>query len=157
MPNSQYTNSINLRSKCSFSQRIVALLVLGGLTVGGGILWLAASGYIDLKFWLGVCGFKQRFGLPCPGCGWTHSAQAFLTGHPVKAFVIQPAAAFFCVAAILVWIFALLIVVFGIDFCILRRWIRAVGIKTLIFCAVAVVLAGWLVTLVRAILQQGGN
>lgn len=156
MPNSQYTNSAISHSKCSSAQRIAALLIFLGGTGSGAILWLASGGYINLQFWLGVCGFKQRFGLPCPGCGWTHSAQAFLTGHPIQAFMIQPAAAFFCVVAILVWIFALLIAVFGIDFRFLRRWIQAIGIKTLILCAVAVVLAGWLVTLVRAILQQNG-
>jgi hypothetical protein len=135
---------------------MLALLICGAITGGGLILWLAAKGYIDLKFWIGVCGFKQRFGLPCPGCGWTHAAQAFLTGHPIEAFLIQPAAALFCVAAILTGIFALLIAVFRINFYFLKRLVQAIGIKILIFCMIAVILAGWLVTLIRTIRQQNG-
>ncbi len=43
----------------------------------------------------GVRFLKQRFGLPCPGCGWTHAGQAFFTGHILEAFWIQPAAGVF--------------------------------------------------------------
>jgi hypothetical protein len=152
----QYSNSANLRSHCSRGSRLAAGLIVLALAGGGAILWLAGRGHIDLGFWLGVCGFKQRFGLPCPGCGWTHAGQAFLAGHPIQAFMIQPAAAFFCVAGVVTGIFALLVVVFGIEFGFLRRLFRAVGIKTLVLSAVIVLLAGWAVTLLRAILQDNG-
>jgi hypothetical protein len=154
MLNRQYSNSAN---SCSPQKRIIAALVLGALSVGGGTLWLSARGVIDLGFWLGVCGFKQRFGLPCPGCGWTHAAQMFVTGHPIEAFIHQPAATFFCVVGVLTGFYALLIAVIGIDFGFPRRLTAAVGAKTLVLTAVIVLLAGWAVTLLRVILLGDGS
>lgn len=127
------------------------------VAIGGGVLWLSAKGHINLGFWLGVCGFKQRFGLPCPGCGWTHAAQMFVTGHPIRAFTIQPAAAFFCITGVMAGIYALLIAVFGIDFSFSRRLMSAVGVRILLVTMVIVLLAGWAVTLVRAVLQGDGS
>jgi len=154
MLNRQYQNSENLTPRCSVSSRRVALLVFLGLAGGGTVLWLSARGTVDLGFWMGVCGFKQRYGLPCPGCGWTHAAQMFLTGHPIRAFVIQPAAAFFCATAAAGGIYALLIAVFGVKFAPLRHLFRAVGIKVVVLSAVIVILAGWGVTLGREILHR---
>jgi hypothetical protein len=152
----QYSIFAKSRSRCSRGARLAAGLIVLGLAGGGVTLWLSGRGHIDLGFWLGVCGFKQRFGLPCPGCGWTHAGQAFLTGHPIRAFMIQPAAAFFCAGGALTGIFALLVAVFGIEFGFLRRLYAAVGIKTLVLCAVIVLFGGWAVTLLRAILQGDG-
>jgi hypothetical protein len=154
MSNRQYQNSENPKPPCSVSSRLVALLVFLGLAGGGTVLWLSAQGTVDFGFWMGVCGFKQRYGLPCPGCGWTHATQMFLTGHPIRAFVIQPAAAFFCVAAAAAGIYALLIAVFGVEFAPLRHLFRAVGIKVVVLSAVIVILAGWGVTLSREILHR---
>jgi len=154
MSNRQYQNSKNSNATYSLKGRLTALLVFLSLVGGGIILWLSAKGSVDLGFWMGVCGFKQRYGLPCPGCGWTHAAQMFLTGHPIRAFVIQPAAAFFCVAAAAAGIYALLIAVFGVEFAPLRHLFRAVGIKVVVLSAVIVILAGWGVTLSREILHR---
>jgi len=33
-----------------------------------------------------ICGFKNATGLPCPGCGLTHSFCAFGKGHLLSAF-----------------------------------------------------------------------
>ncbi len=128
------------------------------IAAGVAILWAAANGYIDLKFWVGICGFKQRLGLPCPGCGWTHAAQAFFTGHIFQAFIIQPAAALFCIVAALTALFALHCAVFGINFGFLKSLFGSTaGVGILLISAVVVILAGWAVTLLRAILENSGH
>lgn len=157
MSNRQDSNSAFQRSRCSLNQRLTAAGVFLALAGGGLLLWLSANNRFNLTFWLGECGFKQRHGLPCPTCGWTHAAQTFVTGHVVEAFRIQPAAIFFCVVGVLAGIYALLIAVFGINFGFLRRLVAAVGVKILVISAVIVLLTGWAVTLMRSILQGDGS
>ena len=157
MSNRQDSNSAFPLSRCSLNHRIAAAGVCLALAGGGLVLWLSARGHINLTFWLGECGFKQRHGLPCPTCGWTHAAQRFVTGHFVEAFGVQPAATFFCGVGVLAGIYALLIAVFGIDFGFPRRLVAAVGVKTLIISAAVIVLAGWAVTLLQTILQGDGS
>lgn len=146
------------RQKLSPAGRLLAAALFGGIAVGAAVLWASANGYINLKFWLGVCGFKQRFGLPCPGCGWTHAGQAFFSGHPILAFMIQPAAAFFCVVAVLTALFALHCAVFGINFDFPRSLLGSTkNIGILLILTIVVILAGWAVTLTRAILENSGH
>jgi hypothetical protein len=145
--------SLCLNQKPLLSSRIAAGAVLGVILVGSILLWASAKGHLNLSFWLGICGFKQRFGLPCPGCGWTHAAQLFVTGHWLKAFWIQPAAAFFCVAAAVVAVFALLYSLFGIFIFPLQNVFCPRGVSILLITACGVILMGWMVTLVRTILE----
>ena len=145
------------RPKISPSGRIVAGCIFGAVAAGFAILWAAEHHWITLGPVLGVCGFKQRFGLPCPGCGWTHAAQAFVAGRIGEAFYLQPAAAMFCVIAVIVAVFALHIAVFGVDLAPLR-WARSPGgILTLVLGAVIIILAGWMVTLAQAIAERIGS
>lgn len=126
------------------------------LAVAGvfAVLWAAGSGYIELRMLFGVCGFKQRFGLPCPGCGWTHAAQAFVTGRFVEAFLTQPAAALFCVLAVVAAFFSLLFAVFGVDFGLPKRIFAPAGTKLLLIAAAVVVMVGWIFSLARTILEN---
>lgn len=145
------------KEKLSARARIIAAVIFFVITAGAVILWAAAKGYINLGPWVGVCGFKQRFGLPCPGCGWTHAGQAFFTGHILDAFRIQPAAGFFCVVAVLAALFALHCALFGIDFGFLQYLFRSAGISILLISAIVVIMAGWAVTLIRSILENAGR
>ena len=145
------------RQKLSRSGRIVAGVIFLVLAAGGVILWAAARGYINLGPWVGGCGFKQRFGLPCPGCGWTHAGQAFFTGHLIEAFRIQPAAGFFCIVGVLTALFALHCALFGIDFGFLQYLSKSTGISVLLISAIVVIMAGWAVTLIRSILENSGH
>ncbi len=148
---SQQTNSgTSRRRPCRPVRRIGAAVFFLATAAGAAVLWLSANGHIHLGFWMGVCGFKQRRGLPCPGCGWTGALEALLTGHPIEAFIAQPAAVFFYVSVLAAAVYALLVAVFGIHFSVFKRLVEAVGIKTLLGCAVIIFLAGWAVTLVRA-------
>ena len=153
MTEDQSTNDKKYK-KLSPKHRFVAAVVF--LVIVGGFCLLRASshGSVDLSYWFGVCGFKQRFGLPCPGCGWTHAAERFVMGDLVQAFTIQPAAAFFCVVLSLTAIFALHLAVFGINSRFLQRVFSSKGITFLLIVGFIVILAGWLVNLVRAILEN---
>lgn len=134
--------------------RLAAAIVFLSIAGGFGVLWASEQGWLNLRLVFGVCGFKARYALPCPGCGWTHAAQAFASGRIIEAFAIQPAAAVFCPAALIAAIFALHIALFGIDLSPLR-WARSpAGLKTLLIVAVIVFLSGWLVVLVRTILER---
>ena len=154
MSKEQNTNDKKLR-KVSLSIRLIAGGFFLVLTTGFALLWASESGFVDLAYWFGDCGFRQRFDLPCPGCGWTHAAQAFVTGHVLSAFMIQPAAAFFCVVLSLAAVFALHLAVFGINFRLLKRILSPKNAVVLLVSACVVALAGWLVNLIRTALENG--
>lgn len=153
MTENQNTKS-EKHEKLSPVARLAGAAVFLIITGGFYLLWASSKGDIDLGHWFGVCGFKQRFGLPCPGCGWTHAAEMYVTGHFLQAFIIQPAAAFFCIVFTLVAIFALHCAIFGIHFRFLKHVFSSKGSVILIIAACVIILAGWLVNLIRTILEN---
>ena len=123
---------------------------------GFGLLWASSNNYINLSHWFGVCGFKQRFHLPCPGCGWTHAAESFVTGHIFTAFTEQPAACVFCAVLAFSAIFALHCAIFGINSSILEKLFCSKNISIFLISACIIIVAGWVVTLTRTILENSG-
>jgi len=65
------------------------------------LLWLAAaaSALALRPLWLAIapllrpCVFRSLAGFPCPTCGTTRAATAFLDGNPITAFTANPLAA----------------------------------------------------------------
>jgi hypothetical protein len=53
------------------------------------------------------CGFIVTTGLPCPTCGMTSSFAYMMHGHPLRAFVAQPAGALLCVGTVFTALYAL--------------------------------------------------
>lgn len=149
----QYAKS-QKRQTLSSRARIVYALISLTITAGLTVLWAVEKGHFELGPILGVCGFKQRFGLPCPGCGWTHAAQRFVTGHPFEAFLIQPAAALFSLIAALTAVFSLLFALFGVDFLLPERIFCSKSSKWLVAAIITVILAGWIVALTRTIFEN---
>jgi len=115
------------------------------------LLWLAASGRIELVRWFGVCGFKQRYGLPCPTCGITTSALAFVQGQVWRAFWIQPAGGLLCCGLVAAAFFAFVTAVFGVYFAFLKHFFARVKVRDVILVLIVVIVAGWAVTLSRAL------
>jgi hypothetical protein len=150
----QPTNTV--KSIKSPVARLIAAAIFLGIACAFILLWLGEHGTIQFRYIFGVCGFKQRFGLPCPGCGWTHAAQAFTAGDLIRAFWIQPAAAVFCGVAILTAILALHTAVFGIHSGLQQLLIRLRFWKYVIIGSCVVILLSWLVTLARALSSSGG-
>jgi hypothetical protein len=145
MTDCQITNT--LKRQDSHGARLIGAAIFLGILCVFFLLWLGEKGFIEYHYVLGVCGFKQRYGLPCPGCGWTHAAQAFATGHIIRSFQFQPAAAIFCGAAILTAILSLHTAIFG-----LHSKLRIILLdkrfwKYVLIGSSIVILLGWLVNL----------
>jgi len=149
MTSSQETNKEKKAVRATIGYRIVAggvFVVILGFFV---YMFLGGRGVIDLRSQFGVCGFKQSYGLPCPGCGWTSSTLAFVEGHIWDSFYLQPAAGVFCLGLAISGVFALLSCVFGIKFAFLDRPFGVI-VKYLVLAVIIVVMGGWAVTLSRA-------
>lgn len=114
-------------------------------------LRLAAEEKVDIELLTDPCGFKQRYGLPCPTCGITSSAMAFADGRILDSFYIQPAGALFCCILAVSGFFAFPVAVFGVYFRFLERFFAEVKIRFIIFAIIVIIAAGWAVMLARAI------
>jgi len=123
-------------------------LLVAGLFI---FLRLASDGKIDIGLLLNPCGFRQRYGLPCPACGITTSAVAFAGGRILDSFYIQPAGALFCCLLAVSGFLAFIVAVLGVYFRFLERFFAEVKISFIIFAIIVIIAAGWAVTLVRAI------
>ena len=151
MQKSQELNRPKIVVRATKRQRVragIALIVLAGLF---GLVALMATGIIDPDRVLDPCGFKQRHGLPCPTCGMTHSALAFARGRVFEAFYIQPTAALICCIMIIAFFLALLTAVFGIYLRPLDFLFSGLKARYVVVILILVIVAGWAVTLARAL------
>src|SRR5215470_6520210 len=87
------------------SPRRLALLAAAGLFMvfAASVLYAPADADADGQYFT-ICVFKTFTGLPCPGCGLTHSFCALGKGHLMSAFsynLLGPPLFFFFV---LIWI-----------------------------------------------------
>jgi len=104
--------------------------------------------------WLGYCGFQQRTGLPCPGCGMTTAALAFAQGRVLDAFYIQPAGGLLCCVMVVVAVLAFAVAVSGVYFRFIQRFFTDVKVRYMILALLIVLAAGWAVTLARALAAE---
>ena len=148
---SQQLNRRKILRRASSRQRLLAALVLSVVVISFGLLWLAANDKIDIVLLLSPCGFKQKYGLPCPTCGTTTSVLTFAHGKIFESFYIQPAAALLCCILVIVAFLAFLIAVFGVYFGFLERFFTEVKIRHIILALLIIIAAGWAVTLARAL------
>ncbi len=126
---------------------IVCLAVVGFF----GLFALAGHYNIDMGRWLGYCGFKQRYGLPCPTCGMTTAVLAFAQGKIFKAFYIQPACALLCCVLVVIALLAFVTAVLGVYFRFLEHFYADVKVRYIILALIVIIAAGWAVTLARAL------
>ena len=148
-------NKPKIIHRATSRQRILAGLFFLLIAALFGLFHLAAAGRIDPGRWLGPCGFKQRYGLPCPTCSITTSAVAFAGGKIFESFYIQPAGTILCCALAVSAFLALPIAVFGVYFSFLERFFAEVKIKHIILALIIIIAAGWAVTLARALAANG--
>lgn len=154
MQTSQQSNESKIVCRASSGQRMIASLVFVVIAGFFASLYPAAIGKIDIGLWLGPCGFKQRYGLPCPTCGVTTSALAFVHGEVFESFRIQPAAALMCSVLVVTAFFAFLIAAFGIYFPGLNRFFGELKIRYVILSLAVIIGGGWMVTLARALAER---
>ena len=151
MQASQQLNKPKFFYRASSGQRMVAAIVCFGIIVFFAVFALAGHYRIDMGRWLGLCGFKQRTGLPCPTCGMTTATLAFAQGRILEAFYIQPACGLLCSVMVIVALLAFIIAVFGIYFRFIERLFTEVKLRYMILALVIIIIAGWAVTLARAL------
>ena len=149
MQASQQLNKLKIIQRASFRQRLTAGLVF--LVVGASFSLFALAAHYKITLWPLPCGFKQRYSLPCPTCGMTTSALAFVQGKIFEAFYIQPAAALLCSILVVVAFLAFIIAVFGVHFSFLKRFFTEVKIKHITLALIVIIVAGWAVTLARVL------
>jgi len=152
---SQQSKRTKIFVKASVKQRIVSGVVficILGLFV---FLALGALGRIDIGLMAGPCGFKQQYSLPCPSCGITTAALAFMRGDVFGAFYIQPAGALACCILVVGAILTFLTAIFGVKFVFLGRFFAEVRVGYILLVVLIVVVAAWAVTLARAIAKMG--
>jgi len=151
---SQQLKKVKTVRRASPQQRaiaaIISLVVFGSLALFG----LAGHYEVDMGRWLGYCGFKQRYSLPCPTCGMTTAVLAFSQGKIFEAFYVQPAAAFLCSFMVVAALLCFLVAVFGIYFNFFDRFFAEVKIRYVIVALMVILAAGWAVTLSRALTGQ---
>ena len=150
----QHTNGIKCPKKLSISCRLIASGVFLAILMVFAFLWICSRGYVEPEIFLGVCGFKQHFQLPCVGCGITTSAIAFVSGNIVDSFYIQPAGGVLCTISAGIGVYSLLIAAFGVDFGLLRKFSFSKSWKYLLIAGIVVFTGGWAVTLARTIASR---
>ncbi|MCP4259018.1 MAG: DUF2752 domain-containing protein [Planctomycetes bacterium] len=126
------------------------------LAVVGFFGFFALTGHynFDLGRVLGYCGFKQKYGLPCPTCGMTTATLAFSQGRIYEAFYIQPACTLLCCTMVLIALLAFLTAVFGKHFRFVERFFNEVKVRYIILSLIIIIAAGWAVTLAWALAES---
>ncbi|MBN1804291.1 MAG: DUF2752 domain-containing protein [Sedimentisphaerales bacterium] len=150
MQTSQQINKTKFSSHASSRQRLIAAAICLAVVSFFSVFALIGHSNIDLGKWLGYCGFKQNYGLPCPTCGMTTATLAFSQGKIFKAFYIQPACALLCCLLVFIAIVAFITAVFGKHFRFVEHFFNEVKIRYIILALIIIIAAGWAVTLSRA-------
>jgi len=156
-PDQQLNNKHKFFIRATGQQRILVGIIFLSIAAVFGLFALAANDRIDLSWWLRPCGFKQRFGLPCPTCGMTTAIFAFVQGRIIEAFYIQPAGALLYCIFFLIAFLALFTAVFGLYFEFIRRFFIEVKLRYIILALIVIIAAGWAVTLARALALAAGS
>jgi hypothetical protein len=148
---SQQLNKPKFFYRASSSQRKIAAIVCLGIIVFFAVFALAGHYKADMGRWLGRCGFQQRTGLPCPTCGMTTATLAFAQGRIIEAFYIQPACGLLCCVMVIAAVLSFIIAVFGLNFRFIERFFEEVKLRYMILALIIIIIAGWAVTLARAL------
>lgn len=90
-----------LEASAPVPSKKLALIALLGLTAVFAVSVLLKPSTGE---YFTVCGFKNLTGLPCPGCGLTHSFCALARGSIGEAFEFNLLGPFLYLALVLVWI-----------------------------------------------------
>lgn len=138
-------------------QRGIAAILGSVILAAFAGLWLLQRVGFDFGLLFPPCGLKMRTGWTCPTCGMTTAVLAFARGEVLLAFYEQPAAAFLCLLLVVVAFFALLIGLSGVYFSFLDRLYAEIRVWQVVAGLVALLTAGWAVTLARAWVARSGG
>jgi len=155
MQTGQQSNQAKFSCRVSSRRRITSALVLAAIVGFFGLIW--AVGHFNIVLTPGGCAFKQQYNLPCPTCGMTTSAIAFVHGHILLSFYTQPAAGLFCSILLLTAFFAFLTAVFGVYFSFIERLSNQIKLRYWLLALLIILAAGWAVTLARAVAENNAG
>ncbi|MHC4172293.1 MAG: DUF2752 domain-containing protein [Planctomycetota bacterium] len=144
-------NKLKVFGRASSRQRLIAAVVCIAIIAFFGLFAWAGHNKTDMGRWLGYCGFKQQYSLPCPTCSMTTAVLAFAQGRILEAFYIQPTAGLLCCVLVAAAVLGLLIAVFGVYFQFLERFFAEVKIRYIVLALIVIIAAGWAVTFARAL------
>ena len=151
MQTSQQLNKRKIFCRASSGQRLIAAAIFLAVVAFFGVFALAGHYEVDMGRWLGYCGFKQRYDLPCPTCGMTTATLAFAQGKILEAFYIQPAAGLLYCVMVIAAVLAFFVAVFGVYFRFIKRFFSEVKVRYIILALLIIIVAGWAVTFARAL------
>jgi hypothetical protein len=154
MQTSQQINNSKIYLRATRRQRIIAGIIFFAIALFFGSFAAAGRSDADMGSWLGRCGFKQNYGLPCPSCGMTSSTLAFAQGKILQAFYIQPACGFLCSVLVFIAAVSFIVFTFGIYFRFITRFFNEVKVRYMILAFAIIIVSGWAVTLARALAQR---
>jgi hypothetical protein len=137
-------------AKSSLEDRLVFLGIFIGIASAFFIFYLYKEGIIKLDPFGSQegCAFYRNFGIPCPTCYWTRAFDAFVKYGTTKALMVQPAATICYIIMILVGFFSLLSSILGVNFVFLPS-VRLWRIEYIAIFATIIVLAGWIITIIK--------
>lgn len=142
----KFNSSISRRLSCGLIGLVIFLVFI--------TFYLAGRGVVDTNEFFNPCQFQIDHKLPCPTCGMTRAFKAFSTGKILTAFYIQPAGGALCCLLLAMALWTSLITLTGINAGVIdyiltyNQW----GYTIVIF--IIILIAGWAVTLARAVAQQ---
>jgi hypothetical protein len=151
---SQLFNKSKLFIRMPTRRRYAATLIFLGIVLFFGFFALAGHYNFDMGILLGQCGFKQKYNLPCPTCGMTTAVLAFSSGRILEAFYIQPAAGLICTIMVVIAVLEFLTAVFGLHLQAVSGFFSVLKTKYVVLVLVIIILAGWAVTLARALANK---
>jgi hypothetical protein len=141
-------------SRATVKQRVTAAVIFAILGLFFASFVVAAHSDVDMGDYLGRCGFRQMYGIPCPTCGYTTAILTFAQGKILDAFYIQPACALICSILVFIGVISLITAVFGINFRFVKSFFSEVKIRYIILALIIIIASGWGVTLARALAQR---
>ena len=89
-----------------------------------------------------VCAFHRITGRPCPTCGAYRSIEALISGHPAKAFLLQPLVMTSIAAAGIYFIYSCISVIFHLPRLRLEHVTKAEG-WILVAVFIVLVMVNW--------------
>ncbi|MBA7471485.1 hypothetical protein ES707_06791 [subsurface metagenome] len=156
MPISQESNRGKIPQRPTAGKRLKAGIVFLVIISVFVFFFAWANGWINISRFIDPCGFKQRFSLPCPTCGMTTAALAFVSGRIFEAFYIQPAAAVLCAVTGVIAVPAFLIAVFGLNCGFVDKTFARCKVRYIVLTIIVIILGGWAVTMARALAAGTG-
>ena len=131
--------------------RIISGIIFTVIVLFFGTFAFAGHKNLDMGNYLGRCGFRAMYHLPCPTCDYTTATLAFAQGKILEAFNLQPACALLCSILVFTGIISFIIAVFGIKFRFVSKLFAEIKIHHIVLALIIIIISGWAVTLARAI------